>query len=96
MRPAGLCTAKRSSCCFRPALLVHPAWLVIAFAYRIVHRKGEELLRCDLPAKQEHILKLHLSPVQDAVYQAYLEVMQRCWYPRENSQLTKTGSGKVV
>lgn len=41
---------------------------------RIVHRKGEELLRAELPRKQEHIIKLQLSAAQQAVYKAYLEV----------------------
>lgn len=41
---------------------------------RVVHRKGEELLRGELPPKQEHIIKLQLSYVQQSVYQAYLEV----------------------
>lgn len=39
----------------------------------MVHRKGEELLRAELPRKMEHIISLQLTPAQHAVYEAYLK-----------------------
>eukprot|EP00884_Botryococcus_braunii_P023067 jgi/Botrbrau1/9444/Bobra.0252s0067.1 len=43
----------------------------------IVHRRGPELLRKELPPKQEHIILFRLSPVQDAVYTAFTQVLAR-------------------
>ncbi len=41
---------------------------------RIVHRCGEEILRKELPAKREVVVKLALTPTQHAVYQRYITV----------------------
>lgn len=41
---------------------------------RVVHRCGEEILRAELPAKREAVLKLALTPAQDSVYKRYIEV----------------------
>lgn len=41
---------------------------------RIVHRCGEEILRQELPAKREVVVKLALTPTQHAVYQRYITV----------------------
>jgi hypothetical protein len=40
----------------------------------VVHRCGEEILRAELPAKREAVLKLALTPAQDRVYRRYIEV----------------------
>lgn len=41
---------------------------------RIVHRKGEELLRAELPPRRDTILKVQLSRLQAELYAAYLQV----------------------
>lgn len=40
----------------------------------VVHRCGEEILRRELPAKREAVLKLALTPTQHRVYERYVKV----------------------
>jgi hypothetical protein len=49
----------------------------------MVHRRGEEILRAELPRKRELVLKLALTPAQEEVYRRYLQVgeahrMRKC------------------
>ena len=39
----------------------------------MVHRRGEEILRAELPPKREVVLKLALTPTQARVYTSYVE-----------------------
>ena len=41
---------------------------------RVVHRRGEEVLRGELPRKREVVLKLALTPTQQRVYERYIQV----------------------
>lgn len=45
-----------------------------AITSNFVHRVGREQLIKDLPAKHEHVVLLRLSPAQERMYAAYLEV----------------------
>lgn len=45
-----------------------------AITQNFVHRVGREQLIRDLPTKHEHVVLLRLSPAQEAMYHAYLEV----------------------
>lgn len=45
-----------------------------AITQNFVHRVGREQLIRDLPTKHEHVVLLRLSPAQEIIYNAYLEV----------------------
>lgn len=56
-----------------------------------VHRCGPELLRQELPPKQEHIVLFRLSPVQDALYKALLPLMKVALLPPSASCASRHG-----
>ncbi|KAM7222473.1 protein chromatin remodeling 20 [Rhypophila decipiens] len=44
-----------------------------------VHRRDTDILRAELPTKQEFILHLPLTPIQMRVYEAYLDALNSPW-----------------
>ena len=45
----------------------------------VVHRRGEEILRLELPAKREAVVKLALTPAQHRVYTRFVQVLSPAW-----------------
>ncbi|KAK4218131.1 protein chromatin remodeling 20 [Rhypophila decipiens] len=59
-----------------------------------VHRRDTDILRAELPTKQEFILHLPLTPIQMRVYEAYLDALNSPW--GATSFQTQTGIWSLV
>ena len=75
MQRPGACGDQLAKLAVRLCIPTPPATRTACHAARsVVHRCGEEILRGELPAKHEVVLKLALSPTQHRVYERYVRV----------------------
>lgn len=55
------------------ATLSSVLWLFFFFPLLSVNRRGHDVLRDQLPSKQEHVILVRLSPIQRALYTEFMK-----------------------